>query len=127
MDIIFQYTRKQAIEDGVLVDVTEMAKEAGISVPTAVTSTVWHDIIVPSHSDRENGQSEDGRLWDVLWMLHVAIAMGINREAGCTSSTIYYSLLVHRNGVEGKVILKAQCHPGDNLEPVITIMMPNED
>lgn len=28
--VVFSYTRAQAIEDGVLVDVSEMAKEAGI-------------------------------------------------------------------------------------------------
>ena len=28
-DVIYSYTRKQAIEDGVLVDITEMAKEIG--------------------------------------------------------------------------------------------------
>jgi type I site-specific restriction endonuclease len=32
-DVIYSYTRKQAIEDGVLVDITEMAKEAGIKYP----------------------------------------------------------------------------------------------
>jgi type I site-specific restriction-modification system R (restriction) subunit len=32
-DVIYSYTRKQAIEDGVLVDITEMAKEAGSSIP----------------------------------------------------------------------------------------------
>jgi type I site-specific restriction endonuclease len=28
-EVIYSYTRAQAIEDGVLVDVTDMAKEAG--------------------------------------------------------------------------------------------------
>ena len=40
-DVIFSYTRKQAIEDGVLVDITEMAKEAGIKYPVAITSTAF--------------------------------------------------------------------------------------
>lgn len=34
---IFSYSRKQAIADGVLVDVSEMAREAGFKYPVAVT------------------------------------------------------------------------------------------
>ena len=40
-DVIYQYTRAQAIEDGVLIDVSETAREAGITFPTAVTAAVW--------------------------------------------------------------------------------------
>ena len=39
-DVIDVYTRAEAIEDGVLVDVTETAKEAGIVYPTAVTQGI---------------------------------------------------------------------------------------
>ena len=35
--VIYTYTRAQAIEDGVLVDVSTLAAEAGIRYPTAVT------------------------------------------------------------------------------------------
>jgi hypothetical protein len=35
--IIFQYTRAQAIEDGVLIDVTVQAAELGFRVHTVVT------------------------------------------------------------------------------------------
>ena len=31
--VIFAYTRKQAIEDGVLVDLTEIAKQVGFVIP----------------------------------------------------------------------------------------------
>ena len=41
MELIFAYTRKQAIEDGVLVDITDTAKEAGLRFPTAITATAW--------------------------------------------------------------------------------------
>ena len=36
-EVIYSYTRKQAIEDGVLVDITEMAKEAGIKLSLLTT------------------------------------------------------------------------------------------
>ena len=39
--VIFAYTRAQAIEDGILVDVSETAREAGFRIPVAITRTVW--------------------------------------------------------------------------------------
>ena len=39
---IFAYTRAQAIEDGILVDVSETAREAGFRIPVAITRTVWN-------------------------------------------------------------------------------------
>ena len=37
-DIISTYTRKEAIEDGVLIDVTDVAKLEGFRTPVAFTS-----------------------------------------------------------------------------------------
>ena len=70
-DVIYQYTRAQAIEDGILVDVTETAKEAGVTFPTTLTTAVWADCVaVP---EKAPWQDEMGRLWDVLTMLRYAI------------------------------------------------------
>ena len=67
-DVIYAYTAEQAIEDGFFVDVTERAKEAGIKYPVAVTRNLWDSHIVPSDHCKEMGQSEQGRLWDLLNM-----------------------------------------------------------
>src|ERR1019366_6309710 len=40
-EVISSYSRAQAIEDGVFVDVSATAKEAGIKFPVAMTRTVW--------------------------------------------------------------------------------------
>ena len=40
-DLIHSYSRQQAIEDGVLVDVTATAREAGFRYPVALTATVF--------------------------------------------------------------------------------------
>jgi hypothetical protein len=40
-DLIHRYTRAEAIADGVLVDVTATAREAGIRWPVVRTWTVW--------------------------------------------------------------------------------------
>ena len=65
-DLIHSYTRQQAIEDGVLVDVSETAREAGIRYPVALTRAVWARYVeVPLGVEC---QDEEGRLWDILWM-----------------------------------------------------------
>ena len=120
-DIISRYSRAQAIEDGVLVDVSDMAQEAGFRFPVAVTQAVWADVVTPTEEDRSYGQSEDGRLWDVLWMLKCAIPTTSDPQE------LHYKLLVSRGRKKHLVQLKALCGPGDDAEPVITIMKPDED
>ncbi len=73
---IYSYSRKQAIADGVLVDVSIMAQEAGIKYPAAVTRRVWDELVVPDEDSRKEGQSEPGRMWDILWMLRMTIQTG---------------------------------------------------
>ncbi len=120
-DIIDVYTREQAIEDGVLVDLSETAREVGIKFPTAVTRAVWSDIVEPDEIAKSHGESEAGRLWDVVWMLRVAI------KAGMSGDILRYYMLATKGGKKHKRELKAVCGPGDNAEPVITVMLPNED
>ena len=105
--------------DGVLVDVTATAAEMGYRVPVAVTRAVWVGVVEP---DETPGQSVEGRLWDVLWMLHYAIRTG--PRAG---SLVRYQLYALIGGVSRLVTLKAAIGPGDEGEPVITIMEPDED
>ena len=64
---ISAYTRAQAIEDGILVDVSDTAREAGFNIPVTVTRTVWNRLIALPEGYR-GFQDERGRLWDVLWM-----------------------------------------------------------
>jgi hypothetical protein len=119
-DVIYQYSRAQAIEDGMLIDVTEKAREAGITFPTAMTATVWERCVaVPEEAE---GQDEIGRLWDVLTVLRFTIQRG----RGGSQST--FTVAVRNDaGRPRPVPLKALCGPGDSGEPVITIMMPDED
>lgn len=121
-NVIFSYTRQDAIDDGVLVDVSKMAREAGFKIPVAVTQAVWEQYITPDPRSEKYGQSIDGRLWDTLWMLHVAIS------TKKSSSEIHYQCIyVLKEKQRKTVTLKAMIHPGDNMEPVVTIMLPNED
>ena len=69
--IISRYTRAQAIEDGVLADVSQQAKETGLLLPTVITSHL-HNVLedIPKES---LGQDYRGRLHDVLWMAYVKL------------------------------------------------------
>jgi hypothetical protein len=121
-DMVFSYTRTQAIADGVLVDVSETAKEAGFRIPVVVTRALWDQYIVPVPLMVEDGQSITGRLWDVLNVLLVAIRASPSETAALT-----FSVLFRMPKDTETVRLKAVCGPDDNAEPVITIMFPDED
>jgi hypothetical protein len=124
-EVIYAYTRAQALEDGVLVDVSEIAKQSGIKFRVALTSTVWGQYVaVP---EGVQCQDETGRLWDVLLMFRTTTLSGrIKGDIGT------YQLYVRNHNRErltkaDLVTLKAVCGPGDTPEPVITIMLPDED
>lgn len=123
MDLIFAYTRAQALSDEVLVDVTETAKEAGLRYPTALTRAVWDRYVeVPEGVE---AQDEAGRLWDILWMLRSAI---LAQPEDSQTVVIEYRLYVRNDNARADLVtLKAVCGPGDDAEPVLTVMLPEED
>src|SRR2546423_976436 len=77
-DIIHRYTRADALRDGVLIDVSATAREAGIVWPVAVTRAAWERCVaVPPGVAC---QDESGRLWDVLFLLALAARRGGGAE-----------------------------------------------
>lgn len=135
--VIYAYTRAQAMADGVLVDVSNAAAEAGFKVSVALTRAAYEDCVEWNDEDsrRQTTQNESGRLWDVLWMGYVAIASSLRApETGRSQErfpALHYQLYrVPRGGramQPRKVTLKMLSGPGDNGEHVITIMLPHED
>jgi hypothetical protein len=75
--IISRYTRGQAIDDGVLVEVTEQAKETGLLLPTVITDHL-HNVLEDIPED-SLGQDYRGRLHDVLWMAYLKLR-GLKRK-----------------------------------------------
>ncbi len=140
-DIVSVYTREDALEDGVLVAVpTNMARQAGILYPVAMTRAVWDRYVAVDDAAKDEGQSVNGRLWDVLWMFR---SRARSADGDCVTFSLYVAIpgsvpmqpneqppeagtgfskerhrLVELRGIVG---------PGDDFEPVITIMLPNED
>jgi len=121
LEVVHSYSRKQAIEDGVLIDVTKTASEAGFRYPVALTAAVYGPYVeVP---DGVSGQDSQGRLWDVLWMLLNAI-----RRGGDTDR-VPFEVYVRNSDCQSPELVRlvGRCGPGDDLEPVITVMLPGED
>lgn len=124
-ETISSYTREQALSDGVLFDVSTTAKEAGFKYPVALTEAV-HSRLLPTELDKQLGQSFEGRLWDVLWVL---------RSRAGKTDTVFFDVIVADAAEAGAeepqeqnlVHLKAIIAPGDAGEPVITIMFEHED
>jgi hypothetical protein len=121
--VIYSYTRAQAVADGVQVEVTKVAREAGITFPVFLTRTVFDAYVtVPP---RVTAQDEAGRLWDVVWMLRFAI-----RRARPGADRLPVALYVRNDDRAAKLIkLVATCGPLDidDPQPAITVMMPDED
>ncbi len=132
--VIFAYTRDDALNDGVLLDVGPMATEAGFTFPVAITAKLFNTLMPPSEAV---GQSYEGRLWDVLWMLHCHIKGTLPPVKSYPyggGECIHFVLdivnddePVKRGPDPWRVELKAICGPGDNREPVLTIMHIDED
>src|SRR6476620_9644793 len=74
--IIHTYSRREALADGVLVDLTEWAQAdrefiGGFTVPVAVTASVWAEInnIPAEHRETESVRA---RAHEVLWAAYLA-------------------------------------------------------
>ena len=129
-DVIFAYTREQALSDGVLVDITGFAHRI-FKISVAVSQAVWADYIESSllgRSDRENARATEWRALDVLEALYRQIKL--NQESGNDDTTVLFKtmLMLGEGAAKGvkAVVFKSVICGGDNGEPVITIMLPEE-
>jgi hypothetical protein len=125
-DVIYAYTRQQAIDDGVLVDLMqpellELVHNAGIKFPVAMTAEAFGNYVELTPMAKEMCNDIKGRLWDVLWMFRQAA----RKTQGDTLLFDFYCVTTRREPT--KCTLKAVCGPGDHGEPVITIMHPWQD
>ena len=143
-EIVYAYTRSQAIADGMQVEVTKTAQEAGprfakrtaylghpssgglgkpIKFPVFLTRTVFDAYV--ALPEGVTGQDEAGRLWDIVWMLRFGI---LRSRPGC--DRIPVALYVRNDNQRSRLIkLIATCGPLDidDPQPAITVMMPDED
>lgn len=126
---IDSYSRAEAIDDGVLVDVTASAREVGFRFPVALTRAAYEEHVAWADVDNaKHGtlQQEPDRLRHVLEALRLALPCTNDDEPEVRFSV----RVVPHDGNSShptEVALKALCGPGDDAAPVITIMLPDED
>lgn len=128
-DIVFSYSRAQALADGVLVAVPDpLQKEAGFRIPIAMTSRVYEDCVAWTVEDSERkqvSQDQEARLWDLLSMARFAAQCEPRR------SVVAFDLLrVPKQGrgiMARRVQLVMTIHQDDDCQPCITVMFPDED
>jgi hypothetical protein len=122
-EVIFSYTRSQAVADGVQVEVTKTAQEAGIRFPVFLTRAVYDAYVtVPPGV---TAQDEAGRLWDIITMARFAI---LRSRPGCDRLPV--ALYVRNDNRRPRLIrLTAVCGPLDidDPQPAITVMLMDED
>jgi hypothetical protein len=106
--VIFSYTRKQAIEDGVLIDVSELARQEGFVLHTVVTCGLWAEL-------GRGGPLED-RPKAVAAMLR-----GLRREIRLHRENDWLDFQFE--GIDAWALVG----PGDEGEPVLTVMLEGED
>ena len=124
-NIVYAYTRAQALADGVLVDVTEEAKQFGYKVPVAVTANLFNLYVRASEGMIAEGQSTEARLRDVLMVLLFRIKQRPRTDR--ITFNVSFAMGPTQRNISRTVELTAIIGPGDMAEPVLTIMLPEDE
>ncbi len=136
-ELISVYSRREAIEDGTLIDCTvdpfdDLNRDAGIRFDVAMTSTAFHRCVEVTE-EFQGSQDIKGRYWDLIWMFALAARRNPNSEELlfeflCVPNESDDVAKDHRERPKARLVqLKAVCGQGDYGEPCLTLMLPNED
>ena len=114
-ETIYSYSRAQAIEDGVLVDLSHVDSiRQHWKHPFACTATVWG--IIEDALQRPD-QDSCGICHDISTMAKLAI-----RSARDADQILFTVIITGK-----KHAMKLHIGPGDTGAAVLTLMLPNED
>jgi len=136
-DIIFSYTTKQAVADGVLVKAdSEQSSRAAIKFPVYFTDTVWNRyVLIPE--EFKGIQDLNGRLGDILFMfafqakkcsgsvLNFQFTCQVPKASEWLGNEKKSSISFQHRDVKLKAVITAQ--DIDDPSPAIFIMLPWED
>jgi hypothetical protein len=132
-DVIFSYTRADALRDGVLIELPS-AKTWGFKVPVAITQGAYAECIA--------WDEPDPKLADILRLREDMVLMSALREAKAHQRRIQTGKVERHDCIDFQVemvalrdgiaeVCKADLYmvigPGDDGEPVGTIMLIGED
>ena len=127
-ELIHSYTRRQAIADGVLVDMEQdelgqLRREAGVKWPIAMTATAFSQYVELTPAAVKAGNDMKGRWWDILTMWKHAVKT--SKHDG-TELNFQFLCVVDRQQ-PSLVRLKSVAGPDDDGKPCLTFMLPEED
>jgi hypothetical protein len=88
--------------------------------PVACTASVW-GIITQAVESKKHCNDIEGVVWDVLWMSQKGIVRRID------DTQHIFRVIITGAGPNRYHDMKIVCHGGDEGEPVLTIMLPEED
>ncbi len=114
--------QKPTTEDPGIDDLDEVVANAGIKLPLAITYTAFCRYIALTPAAERAGNDIKGRLWDIVWMLRHAMLANPNK-----SEIVFESRCVVERISPSRCFLKCIIGGGDNGEPVLTLMLPDED
>ncbi|MDH5347477.1 MAG: hypothetical protein OEW13_06175 [Nitrospira sp.] len=114
-------SRQQAIDSGVLIDVTTDAKKLGLSFSVTVTKPLWEVGIAPSQELSEEDKS--ARLRDVLMAFRLRLA-----NQGTLSPLLDFPAMLSMppGAIPQPVPLFALIQPGEHNQAMVTLLLPNE-
>ena len=114
-ETIYSYSRAQAIDDGVLADLSHVDSiRQHWKHPFACTSAVW--AIIEKALQRPD-QDSSGICHDISTMAKLAIRSTRDAEL------ILFTVIITRK----EHAMKLHIGPGDTAAPVLTLMLPYED
>ena len=111
-EVISAYTREQAHEDGVLIDVNDTDAGRLFKFPVSITVALHSALSVGAGSE---ASTYSARLWDVCYMAVVA-------SKRAESSDVFFKVKVGRR----VLALRGNCGPGDDPAPVMTFGFPED-
>lgn len=68
------YTRQEALDDGILIDISKQAQKHGIEQPVAITTGLYYRCMEPDQDPGQAAQSLDERMHEVLTTLGQRLA-----------------------------------------------------
>ncbi|MFZ2632713.1 MAG: DUF6573 family protein [Desulfosalsimonadaceae bacterium] len=122
-EVIYAYTRKQAIEDGYQVLLTgeyaKLALRAGWKYPVYLTSGIW-DLVEKAVASENHCNDLTGVLWDILSMARFGLDIAQDSQI--------FTVIITGCGRKRQHQFYLQIGPTDmdDPTPAITIMLPED-
>ena len=126
-EMISSYSRSDALRDGMLIEADpQLCREAGIRFPVAISDHLW-GYVEQDNLGEMPGQSVNGRLWDLLWLFSLTARYQTRPSDRMSFRCIFLTKTGKTRPRKVTLSIIAACGPGDNGEPVITLMLPEDD